>query len=149
VTAYRKGEYFHALAGTNNTGAPAWLGITVSSGASNVTGHLLLARTPETFTHDADGNLTADSLWQNTWNGENRRTVVESTTAVPTAAKAREEWTFLADGRWIERIVSTNDGAAYSPAFTHQTASCGTARCCWRCWITPTGWSCRSCAAWI
>ena len=36
---------------------------------------------------------------------------MESRSAVPTAAKAREEWTFLPDGRWIERIVSTNNGS--------------------------------------
>jgi RHS repeat-associated protein len=32
----------------------------------------------------------------------------------------REVWTHLPDGRWIERIVSTNNGSAYYPAFTNR-----------------------------
>jgi RHS repeat-associated protein len=83
-------------------------------------GHLLVPQTPETFTYDADGNLTSDSLWTNTWDGENRRTVIESRSGVPAAARVRVQWTHLPDGRWIERIVSTNSGTAYQPAFTNR-----------------------------
>jgi hypothetical protein len=75
---------------------------------------------PETVTLDADGNLTSDSLWTNRWDAENRRTVIETRAAVPPAAQRREQWTFLPDGRWIERIVSTNNGTAYFPAFTNR-----------------------------
>lgn len=32
----------------------------------------------------------------------------------------REQWTHLPDGRWIERIVSTNNGSAYVPTFTNR-----------------------------
>ncbi len=39
----------------------------------------------EAFTHDADGNLTSDSLWTNTWNAENRLITVESSAGVPPA----------------------------------------------------------------
>ncbi len=35
-------------------------------------------------------------------------------------ARKREDWTYLPDGRWIERIVSTNNGSAYYPAFTNR-----------------------------
>jgi hypothetical protein len=38
-----------------------------------VTGSVQVAKSPEAFTYDLDGNLTSDSLWTNTWNGENRR----------------------------------------------------------------------------
>jgi RHS repeat-associated protein len=75
---------------------------------------------PETVTRDADGNLTSDSLWTNRWDAENRRTVIESTAGLPPAAQRREQWTLLPDGRWIERIVSTNNGTAYFPAFTNR-----------------------------
>ena len=122
VMAYRKVEYFQALAGTNNASAPAWLGVTVSSGGQSVTGHVLVAQSPESFTYDADGNLTSDSLWTNTWNAENRLLATESRSSVPAAARAREEWTYLPDGRWIQRIVSTNNGSAYYTAFTNRYA---------------------------
>ena len=48
---------------TNNSSAPSWFGITVSSGGNSVTGHVLYPKTPETFSYDADGNLTNDLLW--------------------------------------------------------------------------------------
>jgi hypothetical protein len=52
--------------------------------------------------------------------GQNRRTVIESRAWVAPAARRREQWTHLPDGRWVERIVSTNNGAAYDPAFTNR-----------------------------
>ena len=76
------------------------------------------------YAYDADGNQTSDSLWVNTWNAENRRVVIESCTTsgtgVPVAARAREVWTHLPDGRWIERIVSTNNGTDYVPVLTNR-----------------------------
>jgi len=67
-----------------------------------------------------DGNLTSDSLWTNVWNGENRRSTIESRTTLPAGAKVKEQWTHLADGRWIERIVSTNNGTSYYPSLTNR-----------------------------
>jgi RHS repeat-associated protein len=87
---------------------------------SSVTGRVLVAKSPESFTYDFDGNLTSDGLWTNIWNGENRHSVIESRPSVPAAARFREQWTFLPDGRWIERIVSTNNGSAYYPAYTNR-----------------------------
>ena len=127
--AYRKDRYFRAELSVDNTTDPVWLGITnvavmpVGSGnyvVSNVTGHVLWPKTPETFTHDADGNLTSDSLWTNVWNGENRRIVIERRSDAPSLSKVKEAWTLLADGRWIERIVSTNNGMSYYPSQTNR-----------------------------
>lgn len=125
----RKGDYFRGeMPFNNNTGA-MWLTITnvaVLSNATgadivtNIVGKALLAKTPEAFTYDADGNLTSDSLWTNVWNGENRRTIIESRTTLPAAAKVKEQWTILADGRWIERIVSTNNGTSYYSSLTNR-----------------------------
>ncbi len=53
-------------------------------------------------------------------NAENRMTRVESAAGVPAHARKREDWTYLPDGRWIERIVWTNNGSGYYPAFTNQ-----------------------------
>jgi RHS repeat-associated protein len=125
----RKGEYFRGELYANNSTGAVWLTITnvavLNNGANpdivtNVTGKVALSKTPEVFTYDLDGNLTRDGLWTNTWNAENRRTVIESGTGVPPAARRREQWTHLPDGRWIQRIVSTNNGAAYYPAYTNR-----------------------------
>jgi len=125
----RKGDYFRGeMPFNNNTGA-MWLTITnvavLSNSASadivtNIVGNLLLAKNPELFTYDLDGNLTSDSLWTNVWNGENRRITIESRSALPAAAKVKEDWTILADGRWVERIVSTNNGTSYYPSQTNR-----------------------------
>jgi len=53
-------------------------------------GSQLLAKTPEAFTYDGDGNLTSDSLWTNMWNGENRRiTIKGSVPSIYTNAAVR------------------------------------------------------------
>jgi RHS repeat-associated protein len=126
--ASRHGDYWRTELAVSNS-VPLWLALTniaVLQQGTNADliatnrGHLLVPQTPETFTYDADGNLTSDSLWTNTWDGENRRTVIESRSGVPAAARVRVQWTHLPDGRWIERIVSTNSGTAYQPAFTNR-----------------------------
>ena len=125
----RKGEYFRGELPFHNSTNALWLTITNvavwsnSTGADIVTntlGRTLLAKTPETFTYDTDGNLTSDSLWTNVWNGENRRSTIESRTTLPAGAKVKEVSTHLADGRWIERVVSTNNGTSYYPASTNR-----------------------------
>jgi len=105
----RKGEYFRGEVPFNNSTGAVWLKVTnlavLNNGSNpdivtNSVGMMLLAKTPEAFTYDADGNLTSDSLWTNLWNGENRRIVIESSTGVsPAAARLKKEWSFLPDGR--------------------------------------------------
>jgi hypothetical protein len=129
ASTVRKGEYWWGEALAANGPGPAWLAITniavLEDGtnphivATNV-GRTRVAQALEEFAHDDDGNLTSDSLWVNTWNAENRRTAIQSSAAVPAAGRAQEQWTFLPDGRWIERIVSTNNGGAYYPAWTNR-----------------------------
>ncbi len=125
----RKGDYFRGELPFNNSTGAVWLTITNLAALSNYTGadvitntvgSKLLAKTPEAFTYDADGNLTSDSLWTNVWNGENRRITIESRTSVAPVTRVREQWTILADGRWIERVVSTNNGTAYYPSLTNR-----------------------------
>ena len=61
---YRKGEYFRKELSVNNASAPVWTNITVNAaGQASVSGHALLPKAQEQFWHDADGNLTSDSLW--------------------------------------------------------------------------------------
>ncbi len=46
-----------------------------------------IPKTPETYSYDADGNLTADGSWTYTWDGENRLFAMESTSSLPAAAQ--------------------------------------------------------------
>jgi RHS repeat-associated protein len=126
---YRKGSYYRAELAVTNSSGPIYLTVTnlavqhdgsTPHFVTNVTGSVLWPGTPETFTYDEDGNLTSDSLWTNTWNGENRRTMVESRTGILPVARMQEQWSYLPDGRWIERIVSTNNGTSYYPAYTNR-----------------------------
>jgi RHS repeat-associated protein len=118
---YRKGDYFRAELTAANT-SPLWFGVTnvavLNNGTnadivSSVTGNVFVAKSPEAFTYDADGNLTSDSLWTNTWNGENRLMSTESTAGVPTAGKRKVDYAYDYFGRMIQRIASTNNGTAY------------------------------------
>jgi RHS repeat-associated protein len=80
----------------------------------------MISQNPETFTYDPDGNLTSDSLWTNIWNAENRRIVVQNRSTVPIASQVREDWTILPDGRWLARIVSTNNSSIFVPVQTNR-----------------------------
>jgi RHS repeat-associated protein len=84
------------------------------------TGNVLLPQTPQTFLYDADGNLVSDGLWTNVWNAENRLVYVESLPTVPASARVHEDWSYLPDGRWNQRIVSTWNGSAYVPQSTNR-----------------------------
>jgi len=126
--AIRQGEHFYGEVAVSNYPGPVWLKTTNTAFMyvndaelwTNTTGKALVPPTPQGYTHDLDGNLTADGLWTRTWNAENRVLTVESVSALPGDAKKREAWTYLPDGRWIERIVSTNNGSGYYPALTNR-----------------------------
>ncbi len=82
--ASRQGEYYRQEASVNNASSAVvqWL----TSRATNTTGTSIVARlsftpqTPESYVHDADGNLTQDGLWNYSWDAENRLTRIETRT---------------------------------------------------------------------
>lgn len=121
-STYRKGDYFRGELSADNSSAALWLSLTnlaVLNNGTNAdiiatnTGNLLLAKTPEAFVYDADGNLTSDGVWTNTWNGENRLMTMQSRSTITTAAKRKVDYAYDYYGRMIQRIVSTNDGSQY------------------------------------
>ena len=121
-STYRRGDYFRGELSGDNSSAALWLSLTnlaVLNNGTNAdiiatnTGNLLLAKTPESFVYDADGNLTSDGLWTNTWNGENRLMTMQSRSSITTAAKRKVDYAYDYYGRMIQRIVSTNDGSQY------------------------------------
>jgi RHS repeat-associated protein len=115
----RHGEYYWLEWAATNTSAPVWLGLTnfaVLHSATNdlvasSVGHLFVPKTPETYTHDADGNLTNDGRFAYAWDGENRLTSMTANTAV--GIKERLDFKYDAQSRRIRKRVWTNwDGAA-------------------------------------
>jgi RHS repeat-associated protein len=115
----RHGEYYWLEWTVTNTSAPVWLGLTnfaVLHSATNdlvasSVGHLFVPKTPETYTHDADGNLTNDGRFAYSWDGENRLTIMTANTAV--GIKERLDFKYDAQSRRIRKRVWTNwDGAA-------------------------------------
>ncbi|HOX03459.1 MAG TPA: hypothetical protein P5555_18540 [Candidatus Paceibacterota bacterium] len=113
--AYRKGEYFHRVLTVGNSGAPQYptLVVRVAQGTNSLstTGRVFLAKTPEVFVHDADGNLTQDGRWTYTWDGENRLVAMEALSAVPAAAKLRVEFEYDWQGRRIGKAVKAWSGS--------------------------------------
>jgi RHS repeat-associated protein len=131
MVATRKGSYYRAELGVTNTSSPLWLGITnlaVLNNGTNAdiiatnTGNLFLPQTPETFAYDLDGNLTNDGRWMLTWDAENRLITMESQTAAPTVSKLKLEFAYDAQGRRIQKVVSTNNGTAYVVQATNKFA---------------------------
>jgi RHS repeat-associated protein len=125
----RKGDYFRGEVPFNNATGAMWLTITNVAVLSNYTGadivtnlvgNSLLAKTPEAFLYDADGNLTSDSLWSYTWDAENRLVKQESTSGLPAAGKRRLEFTYDYQSRRIQKLVSTNNGSVYVPQYTNR-----------------------------
>jgi RHS repeat-associated protein len=115
-TAYRKQEYFRQQLPANNSAAALWTNIIVSGGQS-VTGNVYVAREPEVFRYDADGNLTNDGRWAYTWDAENR--LIGMT--VNTNVGPQYQITFAYDSkcRRIQKIVATNNGTIYVPQSTN------------------------------
>jgi RHS repeat-associated protein len=118
LTAYRKGEYFREQLSVANGSAPVWQPITNSqTGQTTVTGNLFVAKTPEAFAYDADGNLTSDGRWTYTWDAESRLVRMTNNTAVG----PQQLITFVYDwkGRRIQKQVSANGTMTNNVTFVY------------------------------
>jgi YD repeat-containing protein len=120
-STYRKGEYFRKELAVNNGSSALWTNIVVAAtGQTSVTGHVFVAKAPETFGYDADGNLTNDGRWAFTWDAENRLTSMTSLSSGPAGSKLKLDFAYDYQGRRIQKIVSTNNGSSYIPQSTNK-----------------------------
>ena len=112
----RLDEYFYKALTIDNSAAPQYPGVSVLAVRNNAgpngediqsetTGNLFLAKTPEEFTHDAEGNLRFDGRWEYTWDGENRLIRQETIASVPSVAKRKLEFVYDAENRRIRKQV--------------------------------------------
>jgi RHS repeat-associated protein len=114
--ASRQGEYFHRSVTFNNTSAAVWAAMNVSSSLGGSTArHNLLARTPETYTYDADGNITSDGQWEYTWDAENRLIQIAVAASAYNAGRPRFAAEFKYDylGRRVLKRVTDWNGSAW------------------------------------
>jgi RHS repeat-associated protein len=118
-TTYRKEEYFRQQLPANNSSSALWTNMIVSGGLS-VTGNVYVAKQPEVFGYDADGNLTSDGRFNFTWDGENRLINLTSLSGAPTGSKVELDLAYDFKSRRIQKIVSTNNGTAYFPLSTNK-----------------------------
>jgi RHS repeat-associated protein len=121
LTAYRKGEYFRKELSVGNSSAALWTNIVVAAtGQTSTTGNVFVAKAPETFTYDLDGNLTGDGRWTYGWDAENRLTNMTSLSTGPAGSKLKLDFAYDSQGRRIQKTVSTNNGSAYVGQYTNK-----------------------------
>jgi len=103
--------------GLGRSRRPVRRNVTVAAtGQASVSGNALVAKNPEVFTHDADGNLTQDGRWHYTWDGENRLVRVSSANTNP--AVGPQQWVEF-EYDWQGRRISKKVGAAGSGVATN------------------------------
>jgi len=127
--ATRQGEQFHRQVVVNNGTAAQNVQLAIT-GVRNLAGpagedavtalnqSVLVPQSPESFTHDADGNLIDDAEWHYTWDGENRLVAMESSATSAAAGALRRRLEFHYDGgsRRIAKKVSNWNGTAWTLA---------------------------------
>jgi RHS repeat-associated protein len=116
-STYRKSEYFRNEVSVNNGSVPQLQNVNVTStdGSSvSETGAVFLAKTPEVFGYDLDGNMTNDGRWLLTWDGENRLTQMQSLANAPAGSSNRLAFTYDARGRRINKVTEIFVGGAWT-----------------------------------
>lgn len=116
-TAYRKGDYFHRTVTLPISSAPVLSTLPVSAvnggSSSNMTPSLTALSYQVAVTYDLDGNMTSDSGWTYTWDGENRLAAMEIVASAPSSAKRRVEFEYDWQGRRIGKKSYTHNGSGY------------------------------------
>ena len=123
-SVYRKGEFYDYALGVANSSASVWQSVTnqaVSGSTTNtVVGNEFVPQNSESYTYDADGNLSSDGRWNYTWDAENRLVDMTSlANALTNTAKFKLDFTYDYMGRRIQKLVSTNNGSVYLASRTN------------------------------
>ena len=124
--AVRQGAYFWDELAATNTSSPLYLSLTNLAVLNNGTnadivatnqGSVFIAKTPEQFSYDADGNLTNDGHWTYTWDAENRLIQLTANTAV--GPQYQLNFAYDAQGRRIQKQVTLNSVGIYTNSFLY------------------------------
>jgi len=103
--ANRKGEYFHWPLNVPNSSAqyPTVQAVSQYGAGQSDSGKVYVPATSEAFSHDDDGNLTADGRWSYTWDGENRLMEMRRDSDSPAGARQRLLFEYDHQGRRIRK----------------------------------------------
>ena len=117
----RVGEYFHRGDYADNTLSNLYADLEIYAALNPpetntpdtvyaVTTSVFVAKTPETFTYDADGNMTSDGRFAYTWNDENR---------MVSASNAEVCVTYAYDhrGRMVRKNIQSRDAEPQSISY--------------------------------
>ncbi len=113
---YRHGVYFYGGDYAHNSANAIFKSLAIEATSDNSyyaqTGSVFVAKSPEQFTYDADGNLTSDGRFHYTWNGENRLVRAEELYAPDTRSPYVVTYAYDHQGRMIRKDITTISGAA-------------------------------------
>ena len=120
--ATQLGTYFHAEVEVDNVAAPQYPEIDAIVGQkgspdvylAETKGRRFVAKTPEVFDYDEDGNLTQDGRWMYTWDGENRLISMETLAAAVGAGVPYRfvAFTYDANSRRVGKKVSSGSSSS-------------------------------------
>jgi RHS repeat-associated protein len=111
---YRRGSFYREeLAISNSSTNPVWTGVTVSADTTK-TGNLLTPPAGQTFSYDADGNLTNDLVWRYIWDGENQLVEIQPLTNAPAASKKWLTFAYDWQGRRIQKTAKWWTNSAWT-----------------------------------
>ena len=120
--ASRYEKYWHCGIGVTNSSAAVWQEINVVGVynppgtndpdiVTSETGYVFVAKTPETFTYDNDGNLLSDGRFNYTWDCENRLISAETLTNLPASVpRIRVDFKYDYMSRRISKTVGRRTG---------------------------------------
>ncbi len=109
-TVTRQGEAFYRQVNVDNAAAAQAASIKITAvknlvgaagedAVTEFTQTALLPKSPETFVHDADGNLREDARWVYSWDAENRLIAQETSPSAAAAGVVRRKLEFVYDGQ--------------------------------------------------
>ena len=82
---------------------------------TTTSGKEFVAKSPELFGYDADGNLTNDGRWAYSWDAENRLVHMQTLSNPPTSVPLQKLlFGYDYHGRRVSRVVSNFNGSAWS-----------------------------------
>lgn len=121
--ASRQSEYWRRELAVDNSADALWLPLTnyavwpqggTGDFVTNATGNTFVPKTPEVFSHDADGNLTSDGRWAYVWDGENRLLSMTASSTAPSGSRKALHFDYDPQGRRISKVVSNWTGSAWT-----------------------------------
>ncbi len=112
---YRHGAYFYGGDDADNSANATFKELAVEATTDSArhaqTGSVFVAKSPEEFTYDADGNLTSDGRFRYTWNGENRLIRAEELYAPDTRDAYVITYAYDHQGRMVRKDITTTTSA--------------------------------------